>query len=46
MLDLDREAMNKFYKSSSSNADKVTRVRTDFFVEMHHFLSNLFSLTV
>lgn len=30
MHDLDREAMNKFYKSSSSNADEVTRVRTDF----------------
>lgn len=26
MHDLDREAMNKFYKSSSSNADEVTRV--------------------
>ena len=26
MLDLDREIMNKFYKSSYSDADKVTRV--------------------
>jgi len=26
MLDLDREIMNKFYKTTSSDADEVTRV--------------------
>lgn len=37
MHDLDREAMNKFYKSSSSNADEVTRVRTDFIYKCTSF---------